>query len=340
MLKAPYPYFGGKNWIANEVWARFGNPPNYVEPFFGSGAVLLARPGGGNGRTETVNDLDGFVANFWRALQADSDQVAYYADWPVNENDLHARHAWLVGQRDSMQAKLESDPEWCDPKIAGWWVWGMSIWIGSGFCSGSMSRQRPCVGDSGRGVHRKCKTCRTLPSLGRGGSGVHRKTLGSAGRGFEKHNDLAEYMEALKVRMRRVRVCCGDWARVCGFTPTTHQGLTGMFLDPPYSADAGRAACYAKEDFAVAHDVRAYALEHGDDPKMRIALCGYDVEHGDKMPDTWECFAWKTKGGYGSQGAKAGLENCHRERIWFSPHCLKPAISGIQETMFEEETEQ
>lgn len=44
VLKAPFPWFGGKSKIANEVWRRFGDVPNYVEPFFGSGAVLLGRP--------------------------------------------------------------------------------------------------------------------------------------------------------------------------------------------------------------------------------------------------------------------------------------------------------
>ena len=44
-LRAPFPYFGGKSRIAAKVWERLGsNVTNYVEPFFGSGAVLLARP--------------------------------------------------------------------------------------------------------------------------------------------------------------------------------------------------------------------------------------------------------------------------------------------------------
>ncbi len=49
-LKAPFPYFGGKSRVADEVWRRFGNPKTYVEPFCGSCAVLLARPGGAAGR--------------------------------------------------------------------------------------------------------------------------------------------------------------------------------------------------------------------------------------------------------------------------------------------------
>jgi DNA adenine methylase len=56
--RAPFPWFGGKRRVADVVWRAFGPTcPNYVEPFAGSLAVLLARPGGA-GKIETVNDLD------------------------------------------------------------------------------------------------------------------------------------------------------------------------------------------------------------------------------------------------------------------------------------------
>src|SRR5882724_9612810 len=93
-MKAPFPWFGGKSRAADLIWAGLGNVPNYVEPFAGSLAVLLNRPSASN--LETVNDLDAYVCNFWRAVRADPEGVARAADWPVNETDLHARHRWLV----------------------------------------------------------------------------------------------------------------------------------------------------------------------------------------------------------------------------------------------------
>ena len=78
VLKSPYPYFGGKARVAGDIWRRLGDVPNYVEPFFGSGAVLLARPHAPG--TETVNDLDGWLTNFWRAVRQDPDRVAAWAD--------------------------------------------------------------------------------------------------------------------------------------------------------------------------------------------------------------------------------------------------------------------
>jgi len=321
-LKSPFPYFGAKSRIASEVWARFGDAPNYVEPFFGSGAVLLNRPEPFDG-VETVNDADGLVSNFWRALQADPDAVAHHADWPVNENDLHARHVWLVGVKDSLQAKLEGDHAYFDVKVAGWWVWGMACWIGREFCSGKgpwqvVDRQLVHLGDAGRGVNRQ------RVHLGDAGRGVNRQRvhLGDAGQGVKrKRVDLQAYMRALADRMRDVRVCCGDWTRVMGEAPTVHQGTTAIFLDPPYADTAGRDETIYRVDCSrVAHAVREWAIAHGDDKRYRIALCGYDGEHA--MPPSWECVAWKAQGGYGSQSTEHDNPNAKKERIWFSPHCI------------------
>ncbi len=70
----------------------------------------------------------------------------------------------------------------------------------------------------------------------------------------------------------------------------------------------------------VSQDVAKWAIENGDNPLMRIALCGYEGEHD--MPSSWECVAWKAAGGYGGQSKDHDNPNAKRERIWFSPHCL------------------
>ena len=317
-LRAPFPWFGGKSRAASLIWDRFGDVPNYVEPFAGSLAVLLGRPH--DPGIETVNDRDCFVANFWRAVQHDPDGVAHHADWPVNEADQHARHLWLIQQHEWVE-RMKTDPDVYDVKIAGWWVWGQCIWIGSGWCAGL--RQRPHLGNAGTGVHRK------RPHLGNAGKGVHRQRphLGNAGTGVPdsaRTSATRIYMRDLAERLRSVRVCCGDWSRVCGPTPTVKLGITGVLLDPPYLDEADRTDnLYAVDDLTVAHAVREWAIAHGDDARLRIALCGYDGEHA--MPDTWTRVEWKAHGGYGSQGEGRGRENAARERIWFSPHCLHPA---------------
>jgi site-specific DNA-adenine methylase len=352
-LKAPYPYFGGKSKVADLVWQRFGEVKNAVEPFFGSGAMLLSRPAPFDGN-ETVNDLDGMISNFWRSIRANPDETAYHADWPVNENDLHARHAWLVGQKETLQAKLEGDPDYFDAKIAGWWVWGMACWIGGGFCSGNgpwqvqvvdgvrklvhlgdngqgVNRKLVHLGNNGRGVNRKLVHLgdngrgvnRKLVHLGDNGQGVNRQLVvltGYAAKGVCARTDLAEYFSALSTRFARVRVCCGDWSRVCGPSVTFKHGLTAVFLDPPYADTANRSEVYTVDSMSVAYAVRDWAIEMGKRPDMRIALCGYEGEH--QMPQNWECVAWKASGGYEGQSLDGRSGNCFKERIWFSPACL------------------
>ena len=295
-----------------------------MEPFFGSGAVLFGRPSALG--TETVNDLDGFVANFWRATQHDPEQTAMWADEPVNENDLHAKHVWLVAQRALLARKLEGSPDWFDARIAGYWVWGVSCWIGGGFCSGEgpwrvnadghlLKQPLPHLGDAGQGVNRQ------IPHLGDAGRGVKRQIphLGSAGRGVK----LLAYFEQLRRRMESVRVASGDWSRVCGPSVTHQHGMTGVFLDPPYADTAMRSKdVYRVDSSTVAHDVREWAILNGENLKMRIALCGYDGEH--EMPSSWECVPWKAGGGYANQGDGSN-QNAAKERIWFSPACLSVA---------------
>lgn len=282
-LKAPFPYFGRKSRIAADVWACFGAVANYVEPFFGSGAVLLSCPTPGH--TETVNDADGLLCNFWRALQADPDAVAQHADYPVSELDLHARHRWLVNQRADVE-RLLSDPEWYDAKAAGWWVWGKSTAIGNHW-------ERQYTG--------------AIPHLG-------------AFQGVHAIRDIQTHLNALAARLRRTRVTCGDFARVLGPSVTFRHGLTAVFLDPPYDLTE-RAAVYAVETDA-AHRAREWAIANGNNPLLRIALCGYD---GIEMPAGWQLLRWKAAGGYGSQGDGRGRANAGREVVWFSPACLNPA---------------
>jgi hypothetical protein len=92
----------------------------------------------------------------------------------------------------------------------------------------------------------------------------------------------------------------------------------GVFLDPPYARRERDPNVYVFEA-DISADVRAWALAHGDDPRFRIALCGYDGEHD--MPSSWTVYRWSNMGGF----PKAAIEanpNRFRETIWFSPHCL------------------
>lgn len=313
MIKSPFPYFGGKSKIAPLIWQYLGNVDNYVEPFFGSGAVLLGRPEYHTGVTETVNDIDNYLANFWRAVQAAPDEVAKYADWPVNECDLFARHIWLVNDGRERIANLYANPDSYDAKVAGWWLWGICIWIGSGWCSGNGpwtvingelvdTRQRPHLGNAGQGVNRK------LPHLGDAGRGVNRK-----------RHEIYEYMNALADRLRGVRVCCGDWQRVVTNGALSYGEIVGVFLDPPYAASTNRDMSLYNHETNVSAAVGEWARANGDNPRLRIALAGYEGEHA--MPDTWTKIEWTAGKSYGTSKSE-DTGNRHLERVWFSPYCI------------------
>jgi site-specific DNA-adenine methylase len=341
-LVAPFPWFGGKRTIAAEVWARLGRVENYIEPFFGSGAVLLARPDAPT--TETVNDVDHFLVNFWRSVQAAPDDVARYADWPVTEADLQARHYWLITEGKQRIASCAGNTDHFDSQVAGWWLWGACAWIGSGWCSGEgpwtwngidwqgINRQLPHL-STGQGIKRKLPHLSTgrginrqLPHLSTG-QGINRKLphLGDARRGIF----IADWMRDISARLRHVRVACGDWARVCGDSVTWRHGLTGVFLDPPYGVE-DRAKVYNQDCLHVAAKARDWAINAGKRRDMRIAFAGYGSEHA--FPNDWSVFRWKAAGGYGSQGDDQGRANSIRETIWFSPAC----ISAAQSDMFAE----
>lgn len=290
------------------IWRAFGNTPNFVEPFAGSMAVLLARPHAP--KVETINDKDALVANFWRAVKQAPDEVEHWADWPVNEADLHARHQWIVSQVPMLE-RLIADPECFDAKIAGWWVWGLCTWIGNGWCSPDerLHRCLPKIGTPGHGIH---APSRKKPLTHRN-KGVHRDA--NAG-------NLSELFETLSDRLRRVRVCCGDWTRVLGRSTLgidTAHGMTpcGVLLDPPYAHDDRDKRLYREDDANISKEVREWAIANGDNPSLRIALCGWDGEH--VMPEGWTQVEWRSKG---------SGKNAHRERIWFSPHCLGAVAQG------------
>jgi len=158
---------------------------------------------------------------------------------------------------------------------------------------------------------------RKRPHFGNAGQGINKKTE------LTRSEFISHWMQRLATRLRDVRVACGDWSRVCGNSPIRIGSPCAIVLDPPYSV-SNRSDVYNHESYSVSHDVRKFAIEKGENPKLRIALFGYEGEH--EMPAGWECVPWKAAGGFESQ-SKSKLEadkNSRKERVWFSPGCLKP----------------
>ena len=327
-MKAPFPYFGGKRSVAADIWVRLGTPTQYIEPFCGSAAVLLAAPK--PAALEVVCDASGFIANFWRAVVHQPAEVARWADYPVSHIDLGARHVWLMGERERFGDALQ-DPNWHgDAQVAGWWLWGQCCWIGSGWCDwlGKVPHasnagmgvqalgQVPHASNAGRGVQALGK----VPHASNAGMGV--QALGqvphasNAGMVTSCGRTAWEWLHKLAARLERVRVVHGDWSRCLN----NHFGGTdtAVFLDPPYRA---YEKLYGVTE-PVADEVCAWALEHGD---LRVAICGHVDDYD--MPG-WDAVPW-SRGKFTYGGNKTTDAEC----IWYSPACR--AAVGKQTSMFE-----
>lgn len=321
-MRAPFPYFGGKSSIAGEVWGRLGSPKQYIEPFCGSAAMLLAAPRPAS--LEVICDASGFIANFWRAVKHQPRAVAEWADYPVSHIDLGARHVWLVQQIDRIGAEL-LDADWPgDAKVAGWWLWGQCCWIGSGWCE---SPGTIGVGNAGMGV----QAAGQIPHVGNAGRGVQAAGkiphVSDAGRGVQAAGQIPNndddcglltttgktalvWLKILSNRLERVRVIHGDWSRCLNH----HYGgkETAVFLDPPYT---GYEDLY-RHNSSVARDVGQWAREN---EHLRIALCGHVGEH---ELDGWDAVPWSR--GRLTYGGENTTDN---ECVWYSPGCL-PARHG------------
>ena len=299
-MKAPFPYFGGKRTIAETVWRAFGRPKQYIEPFCGSAAVLLSAHEPSS--LEVIGDANGFIANFWRAVVAQAEEVARWADYPVSHVDLGARHVWMMGEREALGTALQ-DPHWPgDAKLAGWWLWGQCAWIGSGWCE--WTGKVPHVSDAGRGI----QATGQVPHVSDAGRGAHEPWT-SSGR------VAMRWLRELANRLERVRVVHGSWDRCLN----SHYGaeLTAIFLDPPYKA---YEKLYGVSE-PVAAECEAWAK---DNAGLRVALCGH---RGDYDLPGWTEHDWE-RGRLTYSGGSTTAQEC----IWFSPACLPLVVK--QATLF------
>lgn len=80
-MKAVMKYPGSKWSLARWIIGFFPEHHSYLEPFFGSGAVLFNKP---RSNIETVNDLDGNVVNLFEWIRRDPERLAreiYYTPY-------------------------------------------------------------------------------------------------------------------------------------------------------------------------------------------------------------------------------------------------------------------
>lgn len=72
-MRSVLKYPGSKWNIATQIVGMFPEHHSYIEPFFGSGAVLFNKT---PSNIETINDLDNDVVNLFRCIKEDSEKLA------------------------------------------------------------------------------------------------------------------------------------------------------------------------------------------------------------------------------------------------------------------------
>lgn len=109
-MRALLNYPGAKWGMAKEIVSLMPPHRSYLEPFFGSGAVLFNKP---QSAIETVNDIDGDIVNFFKVLRERPEELAaYIAMTPYSRdvfNDAHENRgssdferAWKFAIRSKM----------------------------------------------------------------------------------------------------------------------------------------------------------------------------------------------------------------------------------------------
>jgi len=292
MPRQLFPYVGGKYTIAPEINRRFGEIDTRIDAFTGSSSWILASP---PVKHEIVNDLDGYVVNYLRAVKYAPDEVARHLNFPRAELELIAYHHYTRDKFPELVARLGGDPEYYDPVLAARWAYVMAYKLDP-----SLLKPGGWLVRDGRLVYEQ-------------GTGRIRGSLTTSHRVLSrlvKEHRVSEYVAALSERLRNVHVFWNDFEIVVG--KANHLGVAGILLDPPYPRHL-RDFDYNTDGADVWQRAARWAVANGNNPKLRIAVCGYDDADSDALfPSGWARFIWRRNG--------VG-KNKDRECIWFSPHC-------------------
>lgn len=98
-MRAVIKYPGSKWSLAEEIISLFPGHHSYLEPYFGSGAVLFNKP---RSNIETVNDLDGNVVNLFRWIRDDPEKLAHEIYFIPYARQIY-EDALLAVPEDSLQ---------------------------------------------------------------------------------------------------------------------------------------------------------------------------------------------------------------------------------------------
>jgi len=135
--KSPVAYYGGKANLASEILPLIPRHVQYIEPFFGSGAIFWAKP---KSKNEVINDLNGSVTNFYYQLKTNFDELQ-----KMIQGTLHSEILYI-------KAKKMLKDEDCPPLDKAW-----AFWVGCNMAFGHVLFGGFAFGETGSGGSTKNK---------------------------------------------------------------------------------------------------------------------------------------------------------------------------------------
>lgn len=197
------PYFGAKRMQAPAIVAALGEHQAYYEPFFGSGAVLFAKPAA---RQEVVCDLHGGVTNLARVVQDDTQASALFdrvLRTQFNQS-LYDHACYRTGQF----GRRNFDER---PDLDAAYYYLVTAWMGRNGLAGTTRETR---------------------------SGFCKRFTSNGGDPAARFRAVADSIPDWWLRLRNVTVIHGDGVEVLG--RVEDKAGTAVYLDPPYFEEGGR----------------------------------------------------------------------------------------------------
>lgn len=99
-MRAIMKYPGSKWSLSDWIISFFPEHHSYLEPFFGSGAVLFNKD---RSNIETINDLDGNVVNLFECIRTDPEKLAHQIYWTP-----YARQVYEQAFREIPEDRFEA----------------------------------------------------------------------------------------------------------------------------------------------------------------------------------------------------------------------------------------
>lgn len=304
MIQSPIGYYGKKDLIVDTIFEKAGYHKTTLDVCGGTASLFRCRKGRVN-HTEIYNDGCGYMVNMFRALSAhDPDDMAERIENILySEIELNSRRYFLKKERDSLLEAIQRDKNYYDPEIAADF-----IWMGSAAMDGVSTVYTPLEhfskGSFATGHARGVLGKRITPSV------------------------LRELFRQIRIRFENISCICED---IRELLESKNKGIVKgggsyprplfVFIDPPYLR--GKKYTYYTEE-KLNDWIQAWAIQHGDDPDIKIIVAGYTTDYWIPWPDDWQTIFWDAGTSYANtakdtEKAYAGLG---QECLWVSPSCL------------------